>query len=188
MALKKALTAESPSTSAKSQEYRKYLHNSPIYDGRYDANNPTDTIAPPIQLFHPAFAHLLDDVTNQYLPVPEHILKVTVEYMQNSSAIYESEDHRTAALRSLLEDALGVTILKRVNADASKPDGVYEVELRGSKIKVILVLLEHKNELGDGRCNPSRQAGLSFTQFSAQDDVCFHHCDQHFAFTNMFFS
>ena len=79
--------------------------------------------------------------------------------MRNSSAIFESEDQRTAALRSLLEEALRITILKRVNADASKPDGVYEAELRGSKIKVILVLLEHKNELGDGGCDPSRQAG-----------------------------
>ena len=187
-ALKKALNAESPSISAKSQEYRKFQRNSPIYDGRYDAKNPTDTIAPPIQLFHPAFAHFLDDVTNQDLPVPEHIIKVTVEYMRKSSAIYECEEQRTATLRSLLEDALGITILKRVNADRSKPDGVYEAELRGSKIKVFLVLLEHKNELGDGACDPSRQAGLSFTRFAAQDDVCFHDCDQHFVFTYMFFS
>lgn len=121
MALKKALTAESPSTSAKSQEYRKYQCNSPIYNGHYDAKNTTDTITCLIQLFHPVFAHFLDDVMNQYLPLPEHILKVTVEYMQNSSAIYESKDQRMAALRSLLEDALGVTILKWVNADVSKP-------------------------------------------------------------------
>jgi len=187
-ALKKALTAESPSTSAKSQEYRKYQRTSPIYDGRYDAKNSTDTIAPPIQLFHPVFAHFLDDVTNQDLPVPQHILNVTVEYMRKSSAIYEGEEERTATLKSLLEDALRITITKRVNPDASKPDGVYEVELRGSKSKVILVLLEHKNELGDARCDPSRQAGLSFTRFAAQDDVCFHHCDQHFVFADMFFS
>ena len=186
-ALKKALTAESPS-SAKSQEYRKYQRTSPIYDGRYDAKNSTDTIAPPIQLFHPVFAHFLDDVTNQDLPVPQHILNVTVEYMRKSSAIYEGEEERTATLKSLLEDALRITITKRVNPDASKPDGVYEVELRGSKSKVILVLLEHKNELGDARCDPSRQAGLSFTRFAAQDDVCFHHCDQHFVFADMFFS
>ena len=94
--------------------------------------------------------------------------------MWKSSAIYEGEEQQTATLGSLLEDALGITILKRVNADASKPDGVYEAELRGSKIKVILVLLEH-NELGDARCDPSRQAGLSFTRFTAQDDMCFHH-------------
>ena len=168
MALKKALAAESPSTSAKSQEYRKYQCNSPIYDGRYDAKNPTDTIALPIQLFHPVFAHFLDDIMNQYLPVPEHILRVTVEYIWNLSAIYESEDQWMAAHRSLLEDALGVTILKWVNVDASKPDGVYEAELRGSQKKVFLVLLEHKNELGDGRCDPPRQADLSFTQFVAQ--------------------
>jgi hypothetical protein len=163
MALKKALATESPLISAKSQEYRKYQHNSPIYYGHYDEKNPTATIAPPIQLFHPAFAHFLDNIMNQDLPVPEHILKLTVEYMRKSSAIYEGEDQWTAALTSLLENALRITILKRVNMDRSKPDGVYEAELRGSKIKVILVLLEHKNELGDGGCDSSRQAGLSFT-------------------------
>ena len=176
-ALKKALTAESPSTSAKSQEYRKYQHNSPIYDGCYDEKNPTDTIAPPIQLFHPVFAHFLDEVMNQDSPIPTHILKVTVEYMWKLSAIYECEDQWTATLRSLLEDALGIKISKQVNMNGSNPDGVYDAELGGSKIKVFLVLLEHKNELGDGRCDPSRQAGLSFTRFAAQANVCFHHCD-----------
>jgi hypothetical protein len=143
-AIKKALSSNSPSISAKSQEYRRYQCNSPIYDGRYDANDPTDTIAPPIQLFHPAFAHFLDDVKNNDLPVPEDVIRVTVEYMRNSSGIYGSEDQRTAALQSVLEDALGVKIVKRVNADASKADGVYEAELRGSKVKVIVVLLEQK--------------------------------------------
>jgi len=138
-------------------------------------SNPTDTIAPPIQLFHPVFAHFLDDIMNQDLPVPEHILKVTVEYMRKSSAIYEGEEQRMATLRSHLEDALTITILKRVNAGGSKPDGVYEAELRGSKIKAIPVLLVHKNELGDGGCDLLRLAGLSFTQFAAQGDVCFHH-------------
>ena len=85
--LKKALTVESPSISAKSQEYRKYQCNSPIYNGCYNARNPTDTIVPLIQLFYPAFGHFLDDVMNQNLPIPEYILKVTVEYMQNLSAI-----------------------------------------------------------------------------------------------------
>jgi hypothetical protein len=71
--------------------------------------------------------------------------------MRDSSPIYENEDQRTDALRSLLENALGITILTRVNADGWKPDGMYEAELRGSKIKVIVVILEHKSELGDGQ-------------------------------------
>ena len=72
---------------------------------------------------------------NQDLPIPEHILKVTIEYMWTLSAIYEGEEQWMATLRSLLEDAIEITILKWVNVDMSKPDGVYEAELRQSKIK-----------------------------------------------------
>ena len=35
---------------------------------------------------------------------------------------------------------------------------------------------------------PQDKRGLSFTRFAAQDDVCFHHCDRHFVFTDVFFS
>jgi hypothetical protein len=71
------------------------------------------------------FAHFLDDIMKD-LPVPEHILKVTIEYRWKLSAIYEGQEQWTATLRLLLEDALGIM---------SKPDGVYEAELRGSKNK-----------------------------------------------------
>lgn len=172
-ALKKALDAPPPSTSAKSQEYRLYQHTSPIYDGRYDAENPTDTIAPSIELFHPAFAHFRDDITNQDLPVPEHVINVTVQYMQASSPLYQTEGGRIVGIKSYLEEVLGIKLEKRVNKDGTGPDGVYEAELRGSKTKVVVVLVEHKNELGDGGCDPSRQAGLSFTRFVAQDGVSF---------------
>jgi hypothetical protein len=89
--------------------------------------NPTDTITPLIQLFHLTFADFLDNITNQDLHVPEHILKVTIVYMWNLSAIYETMDQQTAALRLLLENPLGITILKWVNTDISKPNGVYEI-------------------------------------------------------------
>jgi hypothetical protein len=61
IALRKALTVESP----KSQEYRKYQCNFPIYDGCYDTKNPTDTIMPLIQLFPPAFPNFLHNIMNQ---------------------------------------------------------------------------------------------------------------------------
>ena len=63
----------------------------------YPTTVPTDTIAPPIQLFHPVFGHFIDDLSNN-LCVPPEIVKATVCYMRPSSAIYDNEAIRRAAL------------------------------------------------------------------------------------------
>ena len=52
-----------------------YQRNLPIYDGRYDANCPISTTAPPVQLFHPVFGHFLDDIADEKLDVPREILR-----------------------------------------------------------------------------------------------------------------
>ncbi|KAF8323655.1 kinase-like domain-containing protein, partial [Amanita rubescens] len=168
-AVKKALNAKSPSESAKSKEYKTYQHKSPIYDGRYDATKPIDTTAPPIQLFHPVFGHFLDDLTND-LCVPPEIAKATIEYMRASSAMYDNEAIRKAALEPHLGRILGNGMGTVMNPDGTWPDGAFSITLTNEICEFAVTLIkEEKNNIGDGGSDPSTQVGLSMARFWAQD-------------------
>jgi hypothetical protein len=170
-AVKKCRNAKTPSESAKSKEYRVYQHNSPIYDGRYDANKLVETTAPPIQLFHPAFGNFLDDLSSNS-PMPPEIEKATVDYMRAASAIYESEKIRKRALEPHLSRLLATALSTVTNADKTSPDGMVLITLAGKICEAVVTLLkEDKNEVGDGGCDPSTQAGLSVVRFWAQREV-----------------
>jgi len=54
--------ALAPSDSAKSSTCPEAQLAYSIHDGRYRANAPRWSVGPPIELFHPAFGHFLDDL------------------------------------------------------------------------------------------------------------------------------
>jgi hypothetical protein len=62
--ISRILKAMPPSDSAKSSNYTKSQIAYSIYDGRYKANKPRTSVAPPVQLFHPVFGHFLDIMKN----------------------------------------------------------------------------------------------------------------------------
>ena len=175
----KILKAKSPSESAKSTEYQAYQHEFPIYDGRYDVKKPTRTISPPIQLFHPVFAHFLDDICDSggALVVPDEVGRATVRYMHASSGIYDSEAHRRRNTGPLLREILGMGMSNVVNTDGTSSDGLVEVSLVGDWHESVAALLrEDKRDFGDGGSDPSIQAGLSMARYWAQPEVGFHAC------------
>lgn len=47
-----------------------------------------------------------------------------------------------------------------------------EILLGNSSRYAAICIKEDKNEIGDGSCDPSTQAGLSYGQFWAQKEVC----------------
>jgi hypothetical protein len=90
--ISKATKADTPSKSAKSTGYRTYQRNLPIYDGRYDVDFRISMTAPPVQLFHPAISHFLDDIADEKLDIPQQTLQAAACFMAAASGIYEKED------------------------------------------------------------------------------------------------
>ena len=72
MTCMRILNAISPSDSAKSATYPKSQITYNIYDGRHNVNAPISSVAPPIELFHSAFAYFLDDIKKD-CDIPENI-------------------------------------------------------------------------------------------------------------------
>jgi len=167
--ISRILNAMPPSDSAKSSNYTKSQIAYSIYDGRFKANKPRTSVAPPVQLFHPVFGHFLD-VVNDNHALPDDIIRKTTEYMKAASAIYVSEEERRAALTPLLCDILKVNIQMILNKDKTIPDGI--VEMAKGILLFLILLKEEKNEVGDGGSDPSTQSGLSTARCWAQDKVC----------------
>jgi hypothetical protein len=168
--ISRILKAMPPSDSAKSSNYTKSQIAYSIYDGRYKANKPRTSVAPPVQLFHPVFGHFLDIMKNDSdEALPDDIIRKTTEYMKAASAIYASEEERRAALTPLLRDILNVNIQMILNKDKTNPDGIVEMAL--GILLFMIFLEEDKNELGDGGSDPSTQTGLSIARCWAQDKV-----------------
>ena len=162
-----------------------YQRKLPIYDGLYDATEPIDTTAPPIQLFHPVFGHFLDDLSNN-LCVPPEILNATVGYMQASSAIYDNEAIRRAVLERHLSRILGNGMGTVVNSDGTWPDGAFSITLPNETCgSAVILMKEDKNNFGG--TDPSIQVGLSMARFWAQDQV--DRCDFYLlsALTSLFY-
>ncbi|KAK2461366.1 hypothetical protein APHAL10511_006590 [Amanita phalloides] len=164
-AMLRILKAGTPAYSSKSSRYIKSQIAYCIYDGRYRADKPRTSIAPPVQLFHPAFGHFLDDMKSNH-PLPDNIILQAVEYMKAATAIYESEEKHQKVLTPHLSTILGVNIQAIQNEDKMSPDGMVEGTM--NKPPFLIFLQEDKNELGDGGSDPSTQAGLSAGRCWAQ--------------------
>jgi len=165
------LKALPPSGSAKSSAYAKSQTAYSIYDGRYKAGSPRTTVAPPVQLFHPAFGHFLDDLGKED-DIPRHIVRKTIQYMKAASAIYPDEDKRRSELNPLLTDVLGHHIQAVVNSDKTRPDGIVEFYVDGIG-PAASMHEEDKNENGDGGSDPATQAAFTFARDWAQSKVFF---------------
>lgn len=162
------MNAVPPAESAKSLNYIKSQIAYSIYDGRYKADKPRTSVAPPVQLFHPVFGQLLDAVKSNDA-LPDELVRATTEYMKAASALYRNEERRRAALTPLLRKILGFNTQMTMNPDKTTPDGIVEMAI--GVLLFLIFLEEDKNELGDGGLDLSTQAGLSLGCAWAQPKV-----------------
>jgi hypothetical protein len=167
-------TGRAPSSIAKSAEYRENQSGEDaILDGRQALNTAVNTIAPPIQLFNPAFAYFSSKAFDPNYNVPPEFnpqfIPDVVDFMAQSATLYGSESNRKDHLKRRLEKVLGRTIDIAENRDGSCAD--FGVTCTIDLHKAYLVVGEEKKELGDGSSDPSTQAGLSYWHIFRQNDV-----------------
>ncbi|RXW24486.1 hypothetical protein EST38_g1381 [Candolleomyces aberdarensis] len=152
-----------PSTAAKSYEYSNLQKDSAtaIHDGRLSRAGP------PLEIFHPIFRLFLGLVRDpSHQPLPSDILGIQELFHYNSTIIAEST--RNSELLPLFAKLLGCTIAQYVNPDGTIPDAMYVISVDGMTLAALV--LELRNELGDGGCDPSTQAGHSMRCTWIQND------------------
>ncbi|KAI0720808.1 hypothetical protein C8T65DRAFT_632871 [Cerioporus squamosus] len=98
----------SPSQNCQPPNYRKYqLGPTPILDGRY--GDTPNTIAPPVEDFHYAFASFVAEYRDGNTQPPEDFVRKVGKLMNAVSKIGTDEVRRQSDTRSLLSNLLSVT-------------------------------------------------------------------------------
>ncbi|KAF7356151.1 Proteinkinasesubdomain-containingproteinPKL ccin9 [Mycena venus] len=152
MLMKTARTPKSPSSLAKSTDYRVWQQGEfPVYD---------------VELYYAGFAKFIDDCRpDSSLVVPAAFVCQVAKFMGTVAGIYKDELGFNKAVVPLLGEILGRTILKITNSNKTTPDvAVLSPDLKS------LVLGELKRELGEGGCDASTQASLSVLRHWAQPE------------------
>ncbi|KAH0833789.1 hypothetical protein J3R83DRAFT_10936, partial [Lanmaoa asiatica] len=129
-----------PSTAAKSHEYAK-IQSGPqsILDCRCRARKPVNTVAPPVQLFHPAFAYFSSKAFDPAYAIPDDFIRDVHDLMARFSLIYEGENTRRQEIRP----------------NKTSPDLV--LQSSHGELPTYLVIDEEKNEFGDGGSDPTTE-------------------------------
>ncbi|KAJ7452021.1 hypothetical protein FB451DRAFT_1374222 [Mycena latifolia] len=174
--IQNARGSKSPSQSAKSANYREVQRGDyPIYDGRYNPTHGMSTMAPPIHLYNPAFAHFIDDAANPALEVPDKVVLATADLMCKASAIYDDENIRRSKIRPARKNAISYGITQLISDDRTTPDGVVMWTMSGTdgslNEAVALLIEEEKRKLGEGGCDASIQASFSMLRYWAQSNA-----------------
>jgi hypothetical protein len=158
-----------PSEAATSKGYLKVQSGDQrIFDCRCAKDNLVNTVAPPIQLFNPAFAFFSSKAFDPNYDVPNDVVRDVWDLMTQFALIHD-EDHRRSRLRSSLTKVINYPLASVDNADKTKPDLV--AMGRCGNLQTYLVVAEDKNEFGDGGSDPSVQAAFLFQRIFCQEKV-----------------
>jgi hypothetical protein len=161
-----AKLALSPSSAAKISNLIQQQNTFPIMNGR-----PANLSGLPIQLYHPVFSIVQEAMYSPDVDLSADDYATTHTLFTQSAALYAKEEKREEGVIPLLKEMLGVTLLRIANANNTRPDFSYVVGCDGL-LSALAGLVEIKNEIGTGGCDPAIQAGFSYREFWSADEVC----------------
>ncbi|KAG8959405.1 hypothetical protein FRC03_008030 [Tulasnella sp. 419] len=152
-----------PSTLAQVSQFKKEQARSPMLNGRYpDPDNPLFGL--PVSLYHEAFT-----VFQAHLEAQPNAAKYPAIFeLQNAAGvIYSTKGERLEAVRPLLQTVLDTGIAEEA-FHGSRSDGVVSTWVSGCQTLAYCAMLEVKNEIGTGHCDPSIQAQFSYRAYWSQ--------------------
>ncbi|KAI6023542.1 hypothetical protein BKA83DRAFT_10528, partial [Pisolithus microcarpus] len=157
-----------PSEAAKSYQYINIQGGKKrILDCRRPHEGPA-TVAPPIQLFNPAFAYFTSKAFDPQQEVPPGFVLRVREAVKLFAVINTNESSRRERLTSIIQQILQRRTIYVANADKTPLDGVV-LSMDDQKV-VYLVVYERKNEFGEGHSDPSTQGAFSYLRIFCQED------------------
>ncbi|KAJ8073458.1 hypothetical protein PM082_011734 [Marasmius tenuissimus] len=166
------LTWKTPSAAAKSSAYE-YNQSArfALPDGRF-SDNGVETMAPPIELYHPAFAQFVALAQAQVDDSEDGgILRDAAALIRSCSQIEMQEGPRNTKTRELLQRILRIPFERVINDDQSAANYIALHATPLDSVAASSAILEVKAELGSTGTDPSVQASFSFGRFYCQPQV-----------------
>jgi hypothetical protein len=105
--------------------------------------------------------------------VPPEFRVAVYEFLEAAAGIYESEKDRDLPTSEHLRGLFNANIKEIVIKESrSSNDGCIVTAVHGSEYEALRLLLELKNEIGSGGCDPSVQGPYSTRKFWVATEVC----------------
>ncbi|KAJ3979667.1 hypothetical protein F5890DRAFT_1569265 [Lentinula detonsa] len=144
--VKGVMEGKTPSVAARSTNYNEIQGSDiPLLDGRFNGRAGGQTVAPPIEIYHPVFGAFSERCKDPKLEVPNDVLCHTASLLRSVSKISVQEAPRDSETRGILAKILGVSFEHSINAAPA--------------------LFQIKGELGNGGSDPSVQASFYYARF-----------------------
>ena len=125
----------------------------------------------PIELYHPIFDKFRTDANEMTLEISPEDYKDVARLCVKAAEIYEDKDTRSDEMHPELEKLLAAKLTKR-KANGSRgahADRVITFDLQ--ETQAFLAVMNVKNEIGTGHCDPAVQAASTYASYMAQPDV-----------------
>jgi len=130
-------------------------------------HRPPECVGSPVRFYHKVFNQFLDDYHNEELDIRKDHYKWTSEFIYEMARIYQSEPERQKIFNEKIRELFNEELANISLDDKSSNDGVLESIVHSRK--VLRLLVEMKNEIGTGGCDPTAQAAVSFAKYYTQD-------------------
>ena len=157
-----------PSTGATPAEFPATQAKKPILNGR-----PFATRSPPVHIYNDVFTTFSNIYNDKTRAVPSNLQKHIFKLCQASSKLYYGDKGETQRLNAILpiyrvmldEEILSVPgYSSQADATITTRTSDGQLALRG--------IMEAKNEIGAGGCDPGLQGCLSYSRYWSGDGVC----------------
>ncbi|KAF4564463.1 hypothetical protein EYR36_002397 [Pleurotus pulmonarius] len=133
-----------------------------LLDGRYHSLDAENTVAPPVELYNPAFSQFLTEVADPTLEVPGELIPKVAKLMDLASAIYGGEETRRRTLQGPLNDVLDCALERASNIDDTVlyPSGS-QVLVNVVSRPTVICIAEIDSEFGEGSTDVTTQVSSS---------------------------
>ncbi|CAG8635563.1 2075_t:CDS:2, partial [Ambispora gerdemannii] len=143
------------------------LINHHVKDKQLLIHRPPECVGPPVQIYHNVFSQFLRDYRNEDLEMGREHYEWTLEFIHEMGEIYRSERERSIVFKETIRKLFGEELRVISLEDDSSNDDVLESNVFSKN--VLRFLVEMKNEIGTGSCDPTVQAGASFAKYYTQE-------------------
>ncbi|KAI9069718.1 hypothetical protein FKP32DRAFT_1586656 [Trametes sanguinea] len=172
---KTACWRKSPSTEARLSQLRA-TQSRDVVDAIYNGR-PFELLGVPITIYSSAFTHFLRVMEDDNLEFSPEELKYLREYVRVSVAHHMDEATRVKRMAGLMHVIMGHSILDVIEIQLSsgvlKPDGVVKARVEDfiEMARTLRCIVEVKNEIGEGGCDPIAQAERCYKVYYSSEQL-----------------
>ncbi|CAG8766092.1 12788_t:CDS:2, partial [Gigaspora margarita] len=128
---------------------------------------PSNCIGIPLMLYNSAFSYFKTNFNDKDLPMDKDHYQWTLNCIRTMANIYSGEKSRWEEFRERLEELFNKYI-KILILDETSNNGCLDLNLHS--FNVLYLLVEIKNEIGTGKCDPTTHAAAFYAKFYAQKE------------------